>query len=304
MGYKIGLTSNGAKIGGSLEFYAMHDGSGQDDLLAARNATLAEVPGTYDGDPLKQISGGEVNHEAGYYLFQARYGVDSSSANAVSLSEVIRDQLAPGATTATRVDRFSGTAPSGQIYASLSTISVTDKLGDDAINDREFGGLINVERDGAKLITRGLDLQAPPANVLVDLNVRGAPVDAGAIKVVQSALGTTNDAGFVVSNVNYSVGELLFVNLDIATQITHDLVSGKLATGTRISIGFAYAGNKTDIQIGSNAAMKVDKKGHEYLWVYSEPSVANGITTLKPEYALVEKVWPDSSYVTWLGAGL
>lgn len=154
--------------------------------------------------------------------------------------------------------------------------------------------------DGKKL--NGVEIVIPKLEFTVDMYYDPAALTTSFAAALARATGKTNDGSWL----GFAVCEVLF--LGAVGSGDRPLISGARVKPAKVSFKFACSENRTGITVGeialnsSGAGATIDKKGWEYLWVhYTVKDTVDGITYPTPEWAYVERVYPDLDFAAFFG---
>jgi hypothetical protein len=165
-----------------------------------------------------------------------------------------------------------------------------------------FGGAnyqfmaIGVDANGVN----GVDIVAPQLQWQESYEVPNAYVTSNYIKSLAMVTGTTNNASFR----SFAAGEVLFVGCSGSQEWDDQKGRGPWSLSYRF-IASPNAGAGQTLPAKSVGDITgIEKKGHEYLWVRYEESVAGASNALlkKPKAVYVNKVYRESSF-SLLGIG-
>lgn len=262
---------------------------------AALAAVASAAASSISGIPLRELRYDEEESHGGIWEITAEYGRKGDR------PEIEENEFD---------FEFNFQMPSGHFDRSLETIatygessvSVVTATGtvSTSFPAEDFGGLINVTREGGDMRVNGVDIPSPPEvfnlrYVLPNASVSGtylaalyelcnAPVNDDAVALTVPG---------VTGTLNFAKGELL---------LTRCSGSRRNDATWEFNFGVAYAPNLTSIPVGNITVSA--KEGWQYLWAYYE-SVADNASTSKnsvarPVSAYVERIF-DYGDFTLLG---
>ena len=146
---------------------------------------------------------------------------------------------------------------------------------------------IGVDSNGVN----GVDVVIPQLQWSENYDVPSTYVTDAYIRGVSEITGRTNASTFRT----FAAGEVLFMGCTGSHEWDDQAGNGPWS----LSYRFVASTNVTAQQVGT---MSVNKKGHEYLWVRYEDTVAGETLIKKPKYAYVNKVYDSGSFDS-LGIG-
>ncbi len=151
-----------------------------------------------------------------------------------------------------------------------------------------WGSFLNITLDEqGKSKVEGVEIGIPALSFQIRRRFANAAITFGYLRNLVLASFTTNNATFR----GFAAGEVLF---------TH--ASGSQATqgDPEITYNFVASPNLTGLTIGGVSG--IEKKGHEYLWIWNRPDVdtENLLLVPKVKYVSVAQVY-DSSNFSLLG---
>ncbi len=191
-------------------------------------------------------------------------------------------QIDPEPETNDRIFTFTTSGGSQRITQSLQTIASYAPPGKSA---PDFKGAINVTQDGVE----GVDVGEPVKEFEVTLFRPDASVNDAYQDALYEQAWTVNNDNITINNVTYPAGSLLFKGLTRGTKRDS-------ADDWELVFSFAASKNKTNITIGDITVAA--KKGWEYLWVFYEEAVSNGVITKVPRAVYIEEVFEESDLET------
>lgn len=152
----------------------------------------------------------------------------------------------------------------------------------DGNNVNPYGGLINATPDGVE----GADIIIPACRFSYQFtHPRGIVTESHGLALA-AATGCTNSVAWRV----FAAGEALFAGAsggdgtETDATLTYNIIASQNATG--LSIG--------DIT-------GIAKRGHDYLWIESEPQVVSGAASRKARRVHVEAVYREVDFASALG---
>jgi hypothetical protein len=148
---------------------------------------------------------------------------------------------------------------------------------------------IGVDSNGVN----GVDIVTPQLQWQETYDVPNAYVTSKYIRGVAALTGTTNNDIFR----GFEIGEVLF----LGCTGSHEWDDQKGIGPWSLTYRFVASPNVTDQAIGDITG--ITKKGHEYLWVRYEDSVATNTLIKKPKHVYVNKVYRDGDFSA-LGIGV
>lgn len=138
----------------------------------------------------------------------------------------------------------------------------------------------------------GVDIVVPQLQWQETYDVPNSYVTSAWIRGVAGLTGTVNNGSFR----GFGAGEVLFVGCSGSQEWDDQKGRGPWS----LSFRFIASQNVTNQTIGSISG--VAKKGHEYLWVRYEDSVAENTLIKKPKHVYVNKVYKETDF-SGLGIG-
>lgn len=145
----------------------------------------------------------------------------------------------------------------------------------------------------------GVDIVVPQLQWSENYDVPHAYITSAYIKTVAQLTGTVNDAEFRT----FPAGEVLFIGCSGSHEWDEDKGSGpwnlayKFIANPNAGSGQTYPAETIgDIE-------DVEKKGHEYMWIYYDSDVTGGTLLKKPKFVYVNEVYRQTSFGA-LGIGV
>ena len=144
----------------------------------------------------------------------------------------------------------------------------------------------------------GVDIVVPQLQWSENYDVPHAYITSAYIKTVAQLTGTVNDAEFRT----FAAGEVLFIGCSGSHEWDEDKGSGpwnlayKFIANPNAGGGGTYPA-ETIGDIGG-----VEKKGHEYMWIYYDSDVTGDTLLKKPKFVYVNEVYRQTSFAG-LGIG-
>lgn len=168
------------------------------------------------------------------------------------------------------------------IRQSLKTVGNYTKLA--GAKGPDFKGAIGVSNEGGKQRVEGTDLFVPTLKFQETHWLPSALVTLGWVRTLKGIAGRVNDAAWR----GFNAGELLFIG----------------AAGSRRGRGdweiqFSFGANENLIDIPVGDVTVSSKLGWDYLWVYYQTELDNGVKLLvqQPLAAYVEELYRRANFV-------
>jgi hypothetical protein len=224
-----------------------------------------ELPRIFGGLPLTSFDVSPLGPLL--YSCKASYGITASSGkNRTNVEPPPIEGTTGEASYAISFSTTGGTfrrqyAVENNVAFGTSPPSSSNKIGD---NGREI---------------EGVDVVIPQLQFNIRKRKPGAQITLPYINTIVSLTGTTNNASFL----GFAAGELLFLGAE-GQQVSDG--------DTEITFTFSAQPNAASVNVGGITV--TDKKGHEYIWTYSEPSPSGGLSTLKAVYK--SKIYNDGNF--------
>jgi len=145
----------------------------------------------------------------------------------------------------------------------------------------------------------GVDIVVPQLQWSENYDVPHSYITSAYIKTVAQLTGAVNDAEFRT----FKAGEVLFIGCSGSHEWDEDKGSGpwnlayKFVANPNAGAGQTYPAETIgDIE-------DVEKKGHEYMWIYYDSDVTGGTLLKKPKFVYVNEVYRQTSFAA-LGIGV
>ena len=145
----------------------------------------------------------------------------------------------------------------------------------------------------------GVDIVVPQLQWSENYDVPDKFITSEYIKKVAERTGTVNDAGFR----SFAAGEVLFIGCSGSHEWDEDKGSGpwnlayKFVANPNAGAGQTYPAETIGAITG------VEKKGHEYMWIYYDSDVTGGTLLKKPKYVYINEVYRKTDFAA-LGIGV
>lgn len=152
----------------------------------------------------------------------------------------------------------------------------------DGNNVNPYGGLINATPDGVE----GCDVILPALRITCTFTHPKGVITIAHMKTLAGATGCKNSDSFI----GFEPGELLFAG-----------ASGADGTDTDATLSYQFLASQNITGQTISGISGIDKKGHDYLWVETEPQVVSGAASRKIRRVHVEQVYPPIGFASTFG---
>jgi hypothetical protein len=137
---------------------------------------------------------------------------------------------------------------------------------------------------------RGVDVPIPAGAITITKHIPEEDVDGARIRKWLKLIGKTNSLAYTIDGENFEPCELLFLNIRGSRRGRDDW-----------EVTAWYLFEENQLQIPITPAMKIDKRGHEYLWVlYQADADATNFLQV-PKAAYVEQIFNEADFLAELG---
>jgi hypothetical protein len=146
-----------------------------------------------------------------------------------------------------------------------------------------FNKFINVSLEEGKVVTNGVEIGVPALSFQIRRRFAHATLTFAYLKTLVLASFTWNAATFR----GFAAGEVLF---------THASGSQGSDGDPEVTLNFVASPNLTGLTVGGISG--IDKKGHDYLWTYTEPNfdTTNFLIVPKVKHVSVAQVYKSSDF--------
>lgn len=255
--------------------------TGTTDLYTARAAAVAAIPSATDDGLIRNSV--VVDHiSAEHWKATATYVVPEKEKKDPDIGELEFD--------------FDTTGGTQHLTSSKQTMQIFNPAGFDTI---PFQNAIGVKKTKHGYDVAGVDVVVPKLEFTITTSFPPNRVTLEWIKAIAEMTGKTNENEWLT----FPEGELLFMGARIKS---------KYREKTTVVFSFSASENITpadNVTIGGNVPGlgqaglgPIEKKGHEYMWVYYVQEDVEQRILLKPWQVNIERVYESADF-TELGLG-
>lgn len=144
----------------------------------------------------------------------------------------------------------------------------------------------------------GVDIVVPQLQWSENYDVPDKFITSEYIKKVAERTGTVNDAGFR----SFAAGEVLFIGCSGSHEWDEEKGSGPWNLAFKFIANPNAGSGQTYPAETIGAITGVEKKGHEYMWIYYDSDVTGGTLLKQPKFVYVNEVYRKTSFAD-LGIG-